>query len=921
MKKTLTIILAVTLALAMLGAFAAASAEAAVADGLYLIDGTWQLWIGGAHATGYTALWNDPNLGWWLVADGNVAGWYNGLWEDPNVGWWLIQGGTPQFGYTGVFNDANLGPWNIVNGQPTTQASQTDVIADGLHEVNGVWCLYLNGQMASGYTGLYNDGATWWLIENGTITFSYTGLFCDPQYGWWMIGSSQVWWDFNGIWNDPVYGWWKIKNGTIDWGFRGLVEDPIYGWWLIYDGTVAFNYTGNWDDPQYGTWYINGGALGGKAITKTDGVIFSDQFNCWVLMKNGQIDWNYTGLYEDSELGWWLIGGGQVQFSWSKLYNDPTLGLVLVQNGQPMWNYTGFWKVNDFEWFIRNGKHDKTFKGLFYDTEKQQWRFVSNGGFDRYYWAVAKDTDGNLWLVKDGTIDTSYSGLWNDTEEYGWVNVINGKVETEGTQSGVVYYNEHGAFYMKNGEVVEKYTGTAIDENGKWVYMLNGGIDDTFTALIKIDPGFAYYRNGTPDLSFTGIAWNPQGAYYVKNGYVDFTYSGTYKDGGITYEVKEGIAKAVSSDTPMLGVFFKSREDTSDMLYVSFDGVNFYYLGDAFTDKYPNDAGSDVATIDKEGKEQVPVSTLRDPSIFYKDGVFWMVGDTVKADTGEFVPLLAYSTDLVNWSYPGGGKYLAETNSGLIPKEVPLDANGNRTPRTDYHSLASDAFVDDDGTVWMVVTLGHYADSQNNQLSQYLLKITDLKAPADSSGLTDAAGRLKNSFFSVNYGDLVPIHLPYTTDYLDREKFEYNGNTFDYDGMLFKNGGKYYLAVQHDGQEITLWTIDDLNKASDANAWKMVTEELAAGYEGPSVVYNNGKFYLYSDRLDGWEHRDDWEDEHGEFVLTSDTLTETFRDKAKVNAVDETGKTYTVRHGSVITLTDEKAKQTVQNLYAKRYAK
>ena len=788
MKGKWKILLAVLLALGILGAFALASAEGT--DGLRQDgDGVWRLYVNGEHAAWYNGLYCDANLGWWLVEGGTINFGYTGLYCDANVGWWLVNGGTINFDYTGLYCDANLG---------------------------------------------------WWLVGGGAIAFDYTGLWYDANLGWWLVGGGTIAFDYNGLWYDEGLGWWLVQGGAINFGYTGLWNDPNVGWWLIGGGSIAWDYTGNWNDPVYGAWYISGGHLEGQAQqTVSTGIAYSAEFDKWVLMRDGQIDWNFSGLYEDADLGWWLIGGGEVAF----------------------W-HTGLWM------------------------------------------------EGNdIWLVREGKLDFSYTGIWRD---------------------------EKGIWYVKNGKWIDSYTGTAMDrDNGKWVYMFNGAIDDEFTGFAETDDGTAYYRNGTPALSFTGIARNSEGAWYIHNGYVDVSvtnYAFTDPESGIVYSVTDGKATAVSADNPMLAVFFSSREDTSDMLYVTFDGYNFYYIGNAFTDAYPNEEYNDVATIDNHDDTSVPeyyrfnVSTLRDPGLFYKDGAFWLLGDTVAQVDGSyrFFPLLSYSTDLVNWSFPGSGKDYYDT--GVKPETQPLDANGNRIDGSFYHSAGTDAFVDDDGTVWLIVTMGYYADSSYaNQLSHYLLKITDLTAPADSSGLITLEDKAVNSFFGCDYGKLIQINLPYTEDYVDFSQFKdpdgspYSGKTFDYDGMLFKDGGKYYMPVQHDGLKLTLWCIDDLNKAGDPNAWTMVTEELAEGTEGPSMVKNYGKYFLYTDRLDGWQHNDEWGDYHGIFAYTSDTLTTTFQDHSRINAVDNQGNKLSTRHGTVITLPDDTAKKAVMNRYNEVY--
>ena len=58
----------------------------------------------------------DTTGTWHLYEDGEVKIAYNGLYNDVNVGWWLVTGGASGFGYTGVvYYDG--APYNVVNGQ------------------------------------------------------------------------------------------------------------------------------------------------------------------------------------------------------------------------------------------------------------------------------------------------------------------------------------------------------------------------------------------------------------------------------------------------------------------------------------------------------------------------------------------------------------------------------------------------------------------------------------------------------------------------------------------------------------------------------------------------------------------------------------------------------------------------------------
>ena len=62
----------------------------------------------------------------------------------------------------------------------------------------------------------------------------------------------------------------------------------------------------------------------------------------------------------------------------------------------------------------------------------------------------------------------------------------------------------------------------------------------------------------------------------------------------------------------------------------------------------------------------------------------------------RITPMLGCSKDLVHWSYPNSG---SATNVGVT--ENPPGKLG-----ADFDMVAPDMMVDDDGTVWIVASLG-----------------------------------------------------------------------------------------------------------------------------------------------------------------------------------------------------------------------
>ena len=90
--------------------------------------------------------------------------------------------------------------------------------------------------------------------------------------------------------------------------------------------------------------------------------------------------------------------------------------------------------------------------------------------------------------------------------------------------------------------------------------------------------------------------------------------------------------------------------------------------------------------------------------------------------------MIGSSKDLVHWSYPGSG---SSENVGVTTAPAGSEKYGST-----WDMVAPDFMVDDDGTVWIVVSLGYYASwhndsSQNDIMQPYLIKATGLKPGAD----------------------------------------------------------------------------------------------------------------------------------------------------------------------------------------------
>ena len=188
-------------------------------------------------------------------------------------------------------------------------------------------------------------------------------------------------------------------------------------------------------------------------------------------------------------------------------------------------------------------------------------------------------------------------------------------------------------------------------------------------------------------------------------------------------------------DELLLGVFTQSRLDSTDMLYVSRDGVHMEFAGSAFRDSTP-----EYDSVDESGRESVDGQfTLVNPSIIWHGGRFW---------------------DLRNW-----------TKQTII--RVPVEGELPPSNGKDFDAVAADWAEDPvSHKVYAVVSLGHYGafhGKKGDDMRPYLIPFASLQVN------------------NVVPSKAVRIHLPYKDDH-DR-----------IDGSLYFENGKTFYSVKRDG--------------------------------------------------------------------------------------------------------------------------
>lgn len=330
-------------------------------------------------------------------------------------------------------------------------------------------------------------------------------------------------------------------------------------------------------------------------------------------------------------------------------------------------------------------------------------------------------------------------------------------------------------------------------------------------------------------------------------------------------------------DELLLGVFTQSRLDSTDMLYVSRDGVHMEFVGSAFRDSTP-----EYDSVDESGRESVDGQfTLVNPSIIWHGGRFWLLGNHHNCDVDNAVCLVASSsTDLRSW-----------TKQMII--RVPVESDLPPSNGKDFDAVAAD-WAEDPAThkVYAVVSLGNYGafhGKKGDDMRPYLIPFTSLQAN------------------NVAPSKAVRIHLPYKDDH-DR-----------IDGSLYFENGKAFYSVKRDGINNELWSISDLRQSGDASKWTRIGSDLASYHEAPSLTYFHGHYRYFFDRLSVYPSEQSAKKMTGTYVMSSKSLSEgwsglqqliAYNSEGTVLSKYEQGAANTIdgpRHGTVITLRDPRA--------------
>lgn len=559
-------------------------------DGLVqLNDGNWYYMEDGRLSSNASKTVKPACGSWWYVSGWKIDFSFTGFGKNGDD-LWYVKDGQVQFGYTGVATGSNqygnTSTYYVTNGRVDKSFCG---LAYGIYNGEEGWINFCDGKPKYSYESLVEYNGAWWKMSGYMIDFDYTGA-ASNESGTWYVRNGQV--DFgytgviegkkgsrsyqyyfiNGKANENLTGVFYTKvNGAEGWyGFYkgelatsddyyeapGRVLSNASGWWYINPktGLVDFNYNGlgiTEDDDWYHYWYVENGQInfnfnglynyhtryyGDILCCITNGQVDPNVNGVYQLTVNGQTNWYgfFQGMQTEDEVlmnpydgSWWYTGDdGLVDFSYTGIaerydQNGDKFDSWYVRNGQVDFSSNGWVKINNHYVYVRNGMLQSDLNGLVQATidGKDGWWEVDHGTlFDNtnYYYTLCY-YGGSWWAVYNSQVDFSYTGFveHDGTRWY----VENGRVNFDKT--GFVNTEEADTYaYVQNGQYNKTFHGAIYAElNGKnsWWQVKDGNCVHSANAA----------WNGKPD----SFAANENGLWAIVNGEVAFDVTGEYSYG------------------------------------------------------------------------------------------------------------------------------------------------------------------------------------------------------------------------------------------------------------------------------------------------------------------------------------------------------------------------------------------------------
>ena len=468
---------------------------------------------------------NDGN--WYYMEDGRLSSNANKTVKPACGSWWYVSGWKINFSFTG-FGKNGDDLWYVKDGQ--VQFGYTGV-ARGTDQYGNTSTYYVtNGRVDKSFRGLaygsYNGDEGWINFCDGKPKYSYENLV-EYNGAWWKMSGYMIDLDYTGAASNES-GTWYVRNGQVDFGYTGVIEGKSgsrsYQYYFI-NGKANENLTGVFYTTVNGAegWY---GFYKGELATSDDyyeapGRVLSNASGWWYINpKTGLVDFNYNGLgitEDDDWYHYWYVENGQINFNFNGLYNYHT-------------RYYG-----DILCYITNGQVDPNVNGVYQLTVngKTNWYgFVR--GMQTEDEVLMNPYDGSWWYTgDDGLVDFSYTGIAERYDQNGdefdsWY-VRNGQVDF--SSNGWVKINNHYV-YVRNGMLQSDLNGlvqATIDGKDGWWEVDHGTLFDNtnyyYTLCYYGGSWWAVY-NSQVDFSYTGFVEHDGTRWYVENGRVNFDKTG-----------------------------------------------------------------------------------------------------------------------------------------------------------------------------------------------------------------------------------------------------------------------------------------------------------------------------------------------------------------------------------------------------------
>ena len=208
--------------------------------------------------------------------------------------------------------------------------------------------------------------------------------------------------------------------------------------------------------------------------------------------------------------------------------------------------YTGLIKIDNIWRMIENGKINYNYTGI--GTNEYGTWYLENGEINFKYTGSYKDSMNDTWIIRQGKVEDTNKLLKIDNI---WRMIINGKIDYNYTGIGT---NEYGTWYLENGEITLKYTGTYYE--GEYAYIIEESrvyekVSKSYIGLLKINNNiWRMIVNGKIDYNYTGIGTNEYGIWYLENGKINFNYIGKFTDfDGSIYNIVKGEVREVINNS------------------------------------------------------------------------------------------------------------------------------------------------------------------------------------------------------------------------------------------------------------------------------------------------------------------------------------------------------------------------------------